>query len=64
MRFKTSIEEVDKIEEELNLNDEIKQFISLVTLGKAKITDLKENILSWIKEEDLDDKFTIRFKQN
>ena len=62
MRFKTSIEEVDKIEEELNLNDEIKQFISLVTHGKAKITDLNENILSWIKEEDLDDKFTIRFK--
>lgn len=62
MRFKYSIEEVDKIEEELNLNDDIKQFISLVTREKAKITDLNEEILSWIKQENLEDKFTIRFR--
>ena len=62
MRFKSSIEEVDKIEEELNLNDEIKRFITLVTCGKAKITDLNDEIMAWIENENLADKFTIRFK--
>ena len=62
MRLKYCIDEVDKIEEELNLNDDIKQFISLVTRGKAKITDLNDEIISWIKKENLEDKFTIRFR--
>ncbi len=62
MRFKFSIDEVDKIEEELNLNDEIKRFITLVTRGKAKITDLNDEIMAWIENENLADKFTIRFK--
>lgn len=62
VRFKKSIEEVDKIEEELNLTDEIKQFISLVTRGKAGITDLNEDIIEWIKKENLEDKFAIKFK--
>ncbi len=62
MRFKYSIEKVDKIEEELNLNDDIKQFISLVTQERAKITNLNEKIISWIRSENLEDKFTIRFK--
>ena len=35
MRFKSSIIEVDKIEEQLNLNDDIKNFIALVTRGTA-----------------------------
>jgi uncharacterized protein YicC (UPF0701 family) len=62
MRFKYSIEEVDKIEEGLNLNDDIKQFISLVTREKAKITDLNEEIISWIQQANLEDKFIIRFR--
>lgn len=62
MRFKSSIIEVDKIEEQLNLNDDIKNFIAIVTRGKAKITDLNDEIISWIKQENLEDKFTIRFR--
>lgn len=62
MRFKSSIIEVDKIEEQLNLNDDIKHFIALVTRGKAKITDLNDEIISWIKQENLEDQFTIRFR--
>lgn len=62
MLFKSSIEEVDKIEEELNLTDEVKYFIAQVTRGRARVTDVTDNILSWIKKEELDDKFTIRFK--
>lgn len=62
MRFKSSIIEVDKVEEQLNLNDDIKNFIALVTRGKAKITDLNDEIISWIKQENLEDKFTIRFR--
>ena len=62
MRFKSSLIEVDKIEEQLNLNDDIKHFIALVTRGKAKITDLNDEIISWIKQENLEDQFTIRFR--
>lgn len=62
MCLKHSIEEVGRIEEALNLNEDIKQFIALVTRGKAKITDLNDEILLWIKQENLEDKFLIRFR--
>lgn len=61
-RLKANIDEVNRIEEDLNLTDDIKQFISLVTRGKAKITDLNEEILAWIRKEKLEEKFAIRFK--
>lgn len=62
VRFKTSVDEVNQIEENLNLTEEVKQFIALVTNGKAKITDLNDDIFSWIKEEKLEDKFEIKFR--
>lgn len=61
-RLCESIIEVDKLEESLNLNDEVKKFISLVTQGKARITDLNESVIEWIKNEDLEDKFAIKFR--
>ena len=60
--FKSSIDRISKIEENLKLNSNISTFIMKVTQGKAKITDLNEEILSWIKGKELDDKFLIRFK--
>lgn len=61
-RLCESISEVDKLEESLNLNDEVKKFISLVTQGRARITDLNETVLEWIKNENLEDKFAIKFR--
>ena len=61
-RLCESISEVDKLEESLNLNDEVQKFISLVTQGRARITDLNETVLEWIKNENLEDKFAIKFR--
>lgn len=58
------INEVDQLEHSLNLNEEIKDFVVKVTSGKAKVTDLKQNIIDWIVNENLTDKFTICFKNN
>ena len=59
-----AINEVDQLEYSLNLSEEIKDFVVQVTSGKAKVTDLKQNIIDWIVNENLTDKFTISFKNN
>ena len=61
IQFHTYISEIDNLENHLNLNDEVRQFINLVTHGKARISDLHENVLNWIKKNDLDSKFVIRY---
>lgn len=58
------ISEVDQLEHGLNLSEEIKDFVVKVTSGKAKVTDLKQNIIDWIVNENLTDKFVISFKNN
>jgi hypothetical protein len=59
----SSINEVNQMEEKLNLSEEIKDFVILVTRGKAKVTDLNDTIINWIKEENLEDKFVVGFKK-
>lgn len=63
-RLTEGISEVDQLEQGLNLSEEIKDFVVKVTSGKAKVTDLKQNIIDWIVNENLTDKFTISFKNN
>ncbi len=60
--FKDSIDKIDELEEDLNLNDEIKAFIVKVTNRKARITDISPAIIEWIQKENLDEKFVINFK--
>ena len=60
--FKCAIDEIDELEESLNLSDEIKNFIVKVTTGKARISDVNDNIITWIREENLKDRFVINFK--
>ncbi|MBE5958722.1 MAG: hypothetical protein E7254_07675 [Lachnospiraceae bacterium] len=61
--LKMSIDEVDKIEEELNLTEEIKNFVIAVTRKKAKVVDITPSIIEWINEEKLGDNFVIEFKK-
>lgn len=61
--LKNGIEEVDKIEEELNLSEEVRNFVISVTRGKAKVTDITQNVIDWINEANLEDKFVIDFKK-
>lgn len=61
-RLTEGISEVDQLEHGLNLSEEIKDFVVKVASGKAKVTDLKQNIIDWIVNENLTDKFTISFK--
>ncbi len=62
--LKSSISEVDQIEEKLNLSPEIKDFVVLVTRGKAKVTDINSNIIDWIQKENLEEKFVVSFKNS
>lgn len=60
--LKNGITEVDEIEESLDLSDEIKDFIISVTRGRAKVTDINDSIVEWIKRENLEGKFAIKFR--
>ena len=60
--LKESIDKVDEIENNLNFSDKIKTFIVKVTGKTAKVSDINEEIIEWIKNEGLDDKFIICFK--
>lgn len=59
--FSYGMNETDKAMSSLNLNDEIRQFLSKVTNGKATIIDLDDQIIKWIKEQKLEKTFRIRF---
>lgn len=62
--LKDTIDVVDHMEESLNLVDEVRDFIALVTRGKARVSDLNETIVNWIQKEGLNDKFVIGLKNN
>lgn len=59
-----SIDKLEDIELKLNLSDDIRHFIYLVTNRCAKITDLTPAIIDWIKKEELEERFLISFKNN
>ena len=59
--LKSGIDVVDHIEAGLNISEEVKDFIVLVSRGKARATDLTDSIVKWIKEEGLEDRFVIGF---
>lgn len=61
-QLKKNIDAIDKIENQLNLTDDVRRFITLVSSGKARISDLNDTILDWIKQENLNDKFAIRYR--
>ncbi len=60
--LKTAIDKINELEKNLNLSDEIKTFILKVTAKKARVIDVNESIIEWIKKENLDDRFIISFK--
>lgn len=60
--LKDGIDQVNQLEQNLNLSEEIKDFLANVTNGKARATDINENIISWIVKENLIEKFVIHFK--
>lgn len=60
--LKASMDKIDDLEENLNLSDEVKAFIIKVTSRKARVSDVSEDIMNWIKKENLDDRFVISFK--
>lgn len=61
--LKQGIEEADKILEDLDLEQDsaIFAFLKLVSEGKATILNLTDEILAWIKAENLADKLYINF---
>ena len=62
-KFKQAIYDVDHLEDELNLNDSIKAFVTKVMKGTARLTDVDEDILDWINSENLQDMFVVCFDE-
>lgn len=60
--LRSAIDKIDELEENLNLSDEIKDFIDKVTNRKARIADISPAIIEWIQQERLNEKFVINFK--
>lgn len=61
--LKQGIAEADKILEELDIDgdSEILTFLKLVSEGKATLSDLTEEVFTWIKKEKLERCISIRF---
>ncbi|MCH4014748.1 MAG: hypothetical protein LKE64_10560 [Solobacterium sp.] len=51
----------EQLIDNLNLKPEIRMFIDNVSKNKARISDLTDEILDWIRNNDLDSKFRITF---
>lgn len=51
----------EQLIDNLNLKPEIRIFIDNVSKNKARISDLTDEILDWIRNNDLDSKFRITF---
>ncbi len=61
--LKQGLAEADQILEDLDLDEdsEVLAFLKLVSAGNATILDLTDEILEWIKTENLGDKMYINF---
>ena len=59
--FSKALSELEQIENSLSLTDGIKEFISKAQYGNARISDLSDEVLAWIKKENLDDMFVVVF---
>lgn len=55
------IAEADMILEGLGLTEEIMQFLDKVSEGRATIGDLTDSVMRWIREENLINKFIVKF---
>ncbi len=62
--MENAIKSVDQIEAGLDLSDDVRKFLELVTKERAKVTDLNAEIIEWIRKENLEDKFAINFKNH
>ena len=61
--LKNALDEASDIIANLNLKDDITFFLRKVSKKEADIDDLSEEIVEWIKKENLTDRFTIVFKE-
>lgn len=60
--LKNGLDEIIHMEEGLNLNDNVRAFIDSVTKRNAKVSDITEDIVNWIKKEGLEDRFIVAFR--
>ena len=56
------IESADQLITNLGLNQGIISFLQNVNQGKATLADLTDDVLAWIKEEDLETKIKLSFR--
>lgn len=62
--FKTmmlGLESADQLIADLGLNQEIILFLQNMNQGRARLTDLTDKVLNWLKEENLESKIRLSF---
>ncbi|MGX8701606.1 hypothetical protein [Caproiciproducens sp.] len=59
--LKSALDNADSLIQSLSLDQEIIQFLTSMTVGKATIADLNENVLAWIHKESLEGKIKLLF---
>ena len=61
MTLKDAIVQANQLIQSLNLDQEVITFLGKITSGKATLADLNENVLQWMKEEQLLSKIKLSF---
>lgn len=64
INFKNAIEDINGLVRRLDLDDEIKVFLSKVGKEAASLSDINEKILQWIYEKGLASKMKVSFKNS
>ena len=60
-KMKEGLDEADQLIIGLGLDDEIITFLSNTNSGKATLQDLNDKVLSWLRNEKLEQKIRISF---
>lgn len=61
MTLKEAIAQANQIIQNLNLDQEVITFLGKITSGKATLKDLNEDVLQWMKDEQLLSKIKLSF---
>ena len=61
-RLSYAIKEVDNLVDELNLNPAINDFIQKVSVGRATVTDVTPEVMEWITNKGMCNRFVINFR--
>ena len=63
-KMSEGLDDADRLIIGLGLDDEIIVFLQRTNLGRATLQDLNDKVLTWIRNEELEQKIRISFVKN